>query len=78
MRKVLSVLFLVALVMTLVACQDRQYNDDAVNVMFFTANSNATAVESYMGLEPGQKLKKPEEPMKEAGFAFLGWYKDYF
>jgi len=77
MRKILSVLFLVALVMTLVACQDQKYNNDAVNVMFFTANSNATSVDSYTGLEPGQKIEKPEDP-ERAGFVFLGWYKDYF
>ena len=76
MKKIVSIMFIIALVVTLSACTDRKYSDDSINVIFFTANRNATIIPSYLNVEPGQKIDEPEEPVR-AGFAFNGWYKDF-
>ncbi|HAX03939.1 MAG: hypothetical protein A2Y45_07500 [Tenericutes bacterium GWC2_34_14] len=77
MKKVFNLLLLVIMVLTLVACSDRQISDDTINVIFFTANTGATKIESYLDLEPNTKIEAPEEPTRN-GFLFDGWYKDFY
>jgi uncharacterized repeat protein (TIGR02543 family) len=64
------------MVLTLVACSDRKISDETVNVIFFTANTNASQVESYLDLVPGTIIEAPEDPTR-SGFLFAGWYKDF-
>ena len=77
MKKVFNLLLLVIMVLTLVACSDRKISDDTINVIFFTANTGATPVESYLDLSPNTKIEAPEEPTRN-GFLFDGWYKDFY
>lgn len=77
MKKVLNLVLLVVMVLTLVACSDRKVSDDRVNVIFFTANTGATQVESYLDLTPNSIIEEPEDPTRN-GFIFTGWYKDFY
>jgi uncharacterized repeat protein (TIGR02543 family) len=57
------------------SCTDQKYFDDSVNIVFFTANSNATLTDSYLNLQPGELIEEPENP-ERLGYAFNGWFKD--
>lgn len=76
MKKIVLLIALVFSVITLSACQDTKYNDDSISVIFFTANSGSTLVESYFNLDPNQLIDEPEAPVRN-GFIFNGWYKDF-
>lgn len=75
MKKAWILVFLVIVSLALTACSDKKFSDDTINVIFFTANTGATLVESYLDIEPGTLIDEPEDPIRE-GFIFLGWYKD--
>ncbi|NCU32637.1 MAG: hypothetical protein EOM23_06875, partial [Candidatus Moranbacteria bacterium] len=75
MKKVLIVVFLVMAILATTACSDLKTDDETVNVIFFTANSGATKVESYLNVTPGSIISEPEPPTR-SGFIFLGWFKD--
>lgn len=75
MRKLYTTLLLLAFVFLLAGCQDQKMTDVRVNVVFFTANSGATLVDSYLDLVPNSKIEAPEEPSRN-GFMFTGWFKD--
>ncbi len=75
MKKIVSLIFVALLVITLAACTDKKYYDDTVNIIFFTANRNATLVEPILGVEPGDLIEEPEEPTR-LGYIFNGWYKN--
>lgn len=59
------------------SCSDVVEIDDSVNVMFFTANQDASTVPAYLDLDAGQKIVEPEAPTRK-GYTFTGWYKDYY
>lgn len=75
MRKLFTFTLLLIFVFVLFGCQDRKMTDVRVNVVFFTANTGATQVESYLDLEPFTKIEAPEEPTRN-GFLFTGWFRD--
>lgn len=58
-------------------CSEEVEVDNSINVMFFTANQDASTVPAYHDLESGQKLEEPEAPTRK-GYVFAGWYKDYY
>ena len=76
MKKIVLFLTLIMSVVALSGCQDTKYNDERISVVFFTANSGATLVDSYLNLQPDQLISKPSDPTR-AGFIFDGWYKDF-
>lgn len=76
MKKVLLLLLTIVTVTTMSACEDTKYNDAGISVIFFTANSGATLVETQFELEAGQLLEAPEDPTR-LGFIFDGWYTDF-
>jgi uncharacterized repeat protein (TIGR02543 family) len=49
--------------------------EDKFNVYFFTANVNATKVETLFEQVPGELIEAPENPERQ-GFVFSGWYLD--
>ncbi|MBN2796516.1 MAG: InlB B-repeat-containing protein [Clostridia bacterium] len=77
MKKLTLILILLVALSVLTSCYDEREVDDSINVMFFTANQNASMVPSYTNLEPGQKIEEPEVPTRD-GYTFIGWYKDYY
>lgn len=76
-KKVFSLMLFIIFVIALSACQDQKVSDERINVIFFTANTGATLVESYLDLEPFTKIEVPEDPSRN-GFLFTGWYKDFY
>lgn len=77
LKKLFNLIFLVIISMTLVACADKKVSNEEINVVFFTANTGATQIESYLNIEPNTKISAPEEPAR-SGFLFDGWYKDFY
>ena len=75
MKKILSLMLLSITLLVLASCQDQKYFNDSVSVIFFTANTGATKIETYFNLDPGQKIDAPEDPIR-SGFEFQGWYID--
>jgi uncharacterized repeat protein (TIGR02543 family) len=75
MKKILSLMIIVFSTFFLASCEDQKYADDAVNVIFFTANFGATYIEPYLFVEPGATIEKPEDPSRQ-GYNFMGWYRD--
>ena len=75
MKKIITTILIVFGAIALIGCTDRKTYDNRVNVIFFTANSGATKVDTLLNVEAGSKIEKPEDPTR-AGFTFLGWYKD--
>jgi uncharacterized repeat protein (TIGR02543 family) len=76
MKKVILVLMMLVALVAFTSCSSVAEVDDSINVMFFTSNTNASLVSSYLNLESGQKIEMPEDPTRE-GYTFAGWYKDY-
>lgn len=77
MKKVLLLLMMLITFFAFTSCSDEVAEDNAVNVMFFTANQDASTVPAYLNLEVGQKIEEPEAPTRK-GYVFTGWYKDYY
>ena len=75
MKKIVTFSLLFIFMISLAACTDRKSSDDTINVIFFTANSGATRIESYLNVEPGTIIEEPQVPVR-GGFVFDGWYKD--
>ena len=75
MKKLLSIVFIAFTLVLLSSCTDKKYSDETVNVLFFTANSGSTQVESYLDLDPDTLIEKPEDPIRP-GYSFLGWYTE--
>jgi uncharacterized repeat protein (TIGR02543 family) len=73
-KKVMIILSIFSLALTLMSCRDRKSFDNRVNVIFFTANTDATHIESIFDVEPGTKISKPEETPERVGYVFTGWY----
>lgn len=55
------------------ACKGATSLDPEFNVYFFTANVNASTVDTIFNQEPGTLIEKPEDPTR-LGFEFVGWY----
>ena len=47
----------------------------AYNVYFFTANNNASTVDTIFDQEVGTLIQRPEDPTR-SGFDFVAWYLD--
>ena len=77
MKKLAILLIAIIFVLSFVSCQKNVEVEDSINVIFFTANQNATLVPSYLNLTEGQKINPPEDPTRD-GYKFIGWYKDYY
>lgn len=77
MKKVTVLLLILVVFAAFTACESAAEVDGSINVMFFTANQDASMVLSYFDIEPGQKIEEPEIPTRE-GYIFSGWYKDYY
>lgn len=45
------------------------------NVYFFTANINATNIDTIFNQEPGTLIDRPDDPTR-SGFEFVGWFND--
>lgn len=76
MKKVILMLTVLVALVAFTSCSSDVVVDNSINVMFFTSNSNASLVPSYLDLEQGQKIEAPNDPTRE-GYTFSGWYKDY-
>ena len=57
------------------ACNGPTSVDREYNVYFFTANVNASQVDTILNQKPGTLIKKPNDPTR-SGFEFVGWYDD--
>jgi len=77
MKKAVIVLLAALILLSVSSCKTEVEDDDRINVMFFTANNNASRIPSYLDLQPGQTIEKPENPTRD-GYAFIGWYKDFY
>ncbi|MBI9011226.1 MAG: InlB B-repeat-containing protein [Clostridiales bacterium] len=77
MKRAKKLLMLLVVLFAFTSCENDAEADNSINVMFFTANQNATMVSSYLNLEQGEKIEEPEAP-KRQGFTFTGWYKDFY
>lgn len=77
MKKIVLFLALIMSVVALSACQDQKYNDERISVVFFTANTGATLIDTYFNLEPNQLISEPSQDPTRPGFVFDGWYVDY-
>ena len=77
MKKIITIVFMALLILSISSCVNEREVDDSINVMFFTANKNASLVPSYTNLTEGQKIEEPDVPTRE-GFTFVAWYKDYY
>ena len=55
------------------SCNGVSSVDPEFNVYFFTANVNATIVDTIFNQEPGTFIEEPEDPTR-SGFDFVGWY----
>ena len=75
MKKIVNFSLLFLLVFTLAACNDNKSADNTINVIFFTANTGATRIESYLDIEPGTLIEEPIVPVR-GGFVFDGWFQD--
>lgn len=69
----------IALILTAVvglsSCNGSSQAAIEYNVYFFTANQNATIIDTIFDQEPGTKIAQPENPVR-SGFDFVGWYTD--
>ena len=68
-------LILAAVVGLLTSCNGSTQLRSEYNVYFFTANQNASTIDSIFDQEPGTKIPRPEDPVR-SGFDFVGWYAD--
>lgn len=76
MKKTLTLIIMLILGVVVVGCTDEKYNDDSVNVIFYTgSNEGASEIPPLLDVEPGILIEKPEDPVRP-GFIFAGWYKD--
>lgn len=73
MKKILSILLMMLSV--LVSGCGITPEDELFNIYFFTANTNATVIESIYGVEEGTAVEMPIVP-ERPGFDFSGWYLD--
>ena len=76
MKRILLVITLVISVLALSACDNSNPEVEPITVIFFTANSGSTQVESYFNVTPNTKIEEPADPTR-TGFIFDGWYKDF-
>jgi uncharacterized repeat protein (TIGR02543 family) len=77
MKKITLFIVLLVAVVALAGCQDQQFQNDDITVIFFTANFGSTEVESYLNVEPNTVISEPEDPVRE-GFTFNGWFQDFY
>lgn len=76
MKKMLLLLSVFILGIVITGCTDKKYEDDTVNVIFYTAsNQGATEIMPYIGVEPGTLIEQPEDPIR-LGYSFGGWFSD--
>jgi uncharacterized repeat protein (TIGR02543 family) len=75
MKRIVTFSLLFFLAFTLAACDDNKSSDDTINVIFFTANTGANLIESYLNVEPGSLIEEPANPTR-GGFVFDGWFQD--
>lgn len=76
MKKITIFILTLVTALALAGCADKKSYDDSINVYFFTANQNASLIDTIFGLEPGDKVPEPEEEPTYLGHEFVGWYKD--
>lgn len=72
MKKIVFVITLLISVLVLSACNDKKYFNEDVTVSFFLFNEAGGLIPSIGGLEPGQLIPKPDDPVRP-GFDFDGW-----
>lgn len=81
MKKILAFLLAVVSVLALAGCKDKSIDVKEITVIFFTEKQSYvhgeynTSIPSVHGLEEGDLVPKPEDPVRE-GFEFIGWSKD--
>lgn len=73
MKNNFSVLSLVVLSSIFLSACGITETSSKYNVYFFTANQNATIVDTIFDQEVGTLIEKPEDPTR-SGFDFEGWY----
>lgn len=72
MKKLVFVITLLISVLVLSACNDKKYFNEDVTVAFFLYNEAGGLIDPIEGLEPGQLIPRPADPIRP-GFDFNGW-----
>ncbi len=82
MKRFLSLLLLVAMSLTLVACKKKKVvESDEATVYFYayrdayTQDINHPDILRQQTYKKGELIEEPEEPVR-SGYMFVGWYKD--
>lgn len=75
MKKILSILTLLAFSLILVSCSDKKIVIDSYQVIYYTYGNDKNSIPPLKGINQGTKLEVPKDPVRE-GYEFMGWFKD--
>lgn len=81
MKKLFSLIAIIIMSLTLVACQGKPVESDEVTVYFYEYRNSYKKDESRPDIiaqsthKKGELLEKPEDPVRN-GYIFDGWYKE--